>query len=253
MAERDLLVPLPGIRRHGPAALRLMILGLVSVFLVSCASSPALMTMPLPPVSPEPAVVLAPGDVIDVKFRYWPELDESQTVRPDGMISLQLLDEIRAAGLTPKQLDQQLTELYTPKIKQPVLTVIVRSLVNQLVYVGGEVNAPGMIPLNGRLTALEALIAAGGFDKASAATSNVVVIRHVDDKRYATALDMRVPLNSPESDPFYLAPKDIVYVPRTKIDRLNQWVDQYISKVIPSTVLNLSRTVGHTTYGYGTR
>lgn len=200
---------------------------------------------------PPPTVTLGPDDVIDVKFRYWPELDQTQTIRPDGMISLELVNDVAAAGLSPDELRRKLLELYATKLKEPVITVIVRKLANQQIYVGGEVLSPGMIPLVGQMSVMEALMAAGGQNKLSAQMRNVIVIRRIGDKNHTVALDLRRVLESPTSDPFFLAPHDIVFVPRTRIDNVDQWVAQYIDRVVPQTALQFSYQGKRTQYGYG--
>lgn len=182
-------------------------------------------------------LVLMPGDEIDVRFRYWPEMDDVQTIRPDGKISLQLVQGVDAAGLSPEDLQAKLVELYTDKIRDPDIVVIVRTLVNHKIYVGGEVLNPGLFDMRGRMTALEAIMMAGGFDTASAHLKNVVIVRHIDGKRYAGAVDMKAALKNPESASFFLQQNDIVYVPRTAIDQANQFVDQYFNKMVPIQVL----------------
>ena len=182
-----------------------------------------------------PELRLAPGDEIEVKFRFWPELDDRQAIRPDGKITLQEVDDVQASGLTPMELDEHLTKLYEGKLKEPVISVVVRSLAAQRVYVGGEVAEPGEVPLVGRLTALEAIMVAGGFDRTTAKPSSVVIVRHVDGKRYAAKLDLSKGLDlDGKGEPFYLAPQDIVFVPATNIDKVNLWVDKYINQLIPS-------------------
>jgi polysaccharide export outer membrane protein len=193
-----------------------------------------------------PELRLAPGDEIEVKFRFWPELDDRQAIRPDGKITLQEVDDVQASGLTPMELDEHLTKLYEGKLKEPVISVVVRSLAAQRVYVGGEVAEPGEVPLVGRLTALEAIMVAGGFDRTTAKPSSVVIVRHVDGKRYAAKLDLSKGLDlDGKGEPFYLAPQDIVFVPATNIDKVNLWVDKYINQLIPSG-LTYSHPVGNT-------
>jgi len=143
------------------------------------------------------------------------------------------VDEVQAAGLTPEELDQHLSKLYEPHIKEPVISVIVRTLANQRVYVAGEVTKPGLLNLQGRMTLLAAIMEAGGFDNRSAETSNIIVFRHADGKRYASSFDIKSILRSPESEELYLAPNDIVFVTRKGIDAANQWVDQHITRLIP--------------------
>lgn len=194
----------------------------------------------------------SPGDSIDVKFFYTPELNEIQDVRPDGKIALQLIGEVTAAGKTPAQLRLLLGKLYTPHLKDPEISVIVRSFSNQRVYVGGQVMRPGTIEVSGRITALEAIMQAGGVDYREAQVRNVVVIRHYKGTRYGYMLNMEPIMEGKESRPFFLEAKDIVYIPRTKIAKVNQWIDQYINKIIPRTGFTFSQQRGNSTIGIDT-
>src|SRR4030042_6230584 len=115
-------------------------------------------------VTPEPKLILAPGDTLDFKFFNNPELNENQTIRPDGKISLQLIGEIMATAKSPEELRELLVKLYTPQLRRPEVTVIVRTLANRRVYVGGHVTHPGLLELKPQMTALEAIIPAGGVE-----------------------------------------------------------------------------------------
>jgi len=189
-------------------------------------------------------VRLAPGDVIDVKFFTAPELNESQTIRPDGRIALQLVGEVDVEGRSPQELGDELSRLYTPHLKKPDVTVIVRSFEGRRVFVGGEVKLPGMIPMPGQMTALEAIMYAGGFEPLTAALKNVVVIRYIGNQRYGASLDMHAAIKGKEnSETFYLEPRDIVYVPRTKIVKVAQWIDQHINQLIPMIGIQWTRRI----------
>lgn len=214
----------------------------ICLMAASCKTLPDLATteFPLHPLEP-PLITLGPGDDIEIKFRFWPELNELQTVRPDGNISLQLVDDVLVTGLTPKQLDEHLTKLYESQIKDPVLTVIVRSIANQRVYIGGAVASPGLLPIIGNMTALEAVMTAGGFDVTTADTSSVVLLQNIGGKRYASILDLKSSFSNPESDQYFMRPNDMLFVPRTKIVRLNEWVAQHITGLVPEA-LNVTRT-----------
>lgn len=203
--------------------------------------------------SPSPdKVTLGPGDGLDIKFFYNPELNDSQAVRPDGKIALQLVGEVTAQGKTPAELRDELKTLYAPQLKNPEVTVIVKALVDRRVYVGGEVKKPGLVPLPGRLTALEAIMEAGGFDPRTACPSSVVIIRHKDGKRYGGIINYEEALKAKEGKPFYLEPNDIVYVPRTMIAKVNQWIDQYINKIVPRTGFTWFYPLGAGTIGMDT-
>src|SRR4030042_306695 len=115
-------------------------------------------------VTPEPKLILGSGDTLDIKFFNNPELNENQAIRPDGKISLQLIGEVMANGKSPEELKEHLVKLYTPQLRKPDVTVIVRTLANRRVYVGGHVKTPGLLELRPQMTALEAIIQAGGVD-----------------------------------------------------------------------------------------
>jgi protein involved in polysaccharide export with SLBB domain len=178
-------------------------------------------------------VTLAPGDSIEVKFFYTPELNETQAVRPDGNIALLLAGEVKAEGKTPAELQEELAKRYALHLRNPQVTVVVRSLEGRRVFVGGEVKTPGVIPMPGPLTAMEAIIQAGGFNMAAAEVENVVIIRFKERQRLGYMLNMKEALAGGDYQPFYLESRDIVYVPRTKIAELNQWIEQHITKMIP--------------------
>lgn len=199
-----------------------------------------------------PRLVLEPGDEIEVKFFYTPELDIKQTVRPDGKISLQLIPEVTAQGKTVAELRQELKKLYDPYLRKPEIAVVARSFYNQRVFVGGQVLRPGVVEMPGQMTALEAIMEAGGFDIRTAQRKSVIVIRYSDGKRQAYKLDLNKAVVGKETKPFYLKPKDIVHVPRTSIAKLNQWIDQHINKIIPDTGFFYRQTSGDSTVGIGT-
>lgn len=215
----------------------------------------------LPPENPaswpeaQPAKVeLQPGDALQLLYTYWPELNSEQLIRPDGKVSLQLVGDVMAAGKSPEELRAELHELYSEKLRNPEITVIVAEYTSHRVYVGGEVHRPGVIPIQGRLTALEAVMQAGGPVKQSAKMNSVVLVRVRDGQRYARSLDLAKSLSEPESDPFLLEPYDVIYVPRTAIDRVNQFVDQYIDEIIPRSVIwNMTYDLGDSDLRTNTR
>ncbi len=195
------------------------------------------------------SVSFLPGDIVDVKFFYTPELNESQSVRQDGKITLQLIGDVLVEGKTPGQLRQHLVELYAAELKNPEIAVIARAMHGRRVYVGGEVNVPGFLTLTTSLTALEAILQAGGFNRPNARIGGVVIIRHLDGQRYGCKLDLKDALAGKATEPFYLEPNDIVYVPQTRISKVTQWIDQNINALIPDFGFTYSRPIGAGTIG----
>ena len=154
---------------------------LVLFFLPACASKVKPVYSDFPATqgpTPSQEYVIQSGDLLDIKFFYNPELNESVTVRPDGRISLQLAREVKASGTTPAQLTELLANHYASMIKNPEITIIVRSFNSQKVYVDGEVNRAGMVPLTDPMTVLQAISQAGGM-KDTAEPTEVLVVRKI--------------------------------------------------------------------------
>jgi protein involved in polysaccharide export with SLBB domain len=221
-------------------------------FLAACAAPPPPKPMPYPEAPPPPRLSLLPGDLLEFKFPYAPELNETQTVREDGMISLPFIGDVRAGGKTPGELRSELMELYARELKKPELLVLVRSRAARLVYVGGEVVKPSALEMRQGMTVLEAIMAAGGPLVRSAELGNVVIVRHRDNRRYGGAVDLSEAFRGHEGKPFYLEPQDIVFVPRTRISEINQWIDEHITRMVPQFGFFFSVPAGTTTIGINT-
>jgi protein involved in polysaccharide export with SLBB domain len=178
-------------------------------------------------------VLLRAGDVLEVKFFYTPELDVTQSVRPDGKIALQLVGEVPVEGKTPAQVRDLLLTLYDSHLKDPKITILLKSQYDRRVFVTGEVVRPGMIQMPGDMTAAEAIMEAGGFDMDEARLDSVIVIRQTGGRWQGFKTDMKSTMEGEGMEPFYLHPRDIVYVPRTKIAKVDLWIEQHINKLIP--------------------
>jgi len=179
--------------------------------------------------------VLQPGDEIDVKFYYAPELNElAQPVRPDGKISLQLIGEVQVAGQTPGSLEKMLKDKYHGLIDKTEITVIARKFLNRVVYVGGAVLRPQAVPMAGQMTVLAAIMAAGGQDMQSAAMCEVLVLRMNGTSYKGYVLDLERELCGQDPHPFFLIPGDTVYVTRSRIADVDRWVDQHINQLWPN-------------------
>lgn len=177
---------------------------------------------------------LQPGDKLDVTFYQNPELNDNVIVRPDGRISLQLIDDVKVAGLTPPQVKEILVERYTPYLRKPMPSLSITSFGGQRVYVGGEVNSPGVITLQGRTTVAQAIFEAGGF-KTDADTTDVLIVSRGADRSPVTrtvnvkkALKGKLP---PEEN--LIKPFDIIYVPKTLMLQANEFIDHVYSFIPP--------------------
>jgi polysaccharide export outer membrane protein len=115
------------------------------------------------PATSDPNYMIGAQDVLDISVWKEPELSRSVPVRPDGRISMPLLNDVQAAGLTPMQLTAQITANLKKFIADPQVTVVVTQINSQRIYILGEVNRAGAFPLLPGMTMLEALSSAGGF------------------------------------------------------------------------------------------
>jgi polysaccharide export outer membrane protein len=165
-------------------------------------------------VPPVGLMTLAPGDELEISFLEAPNLNTTQKIRRDGHISLNILGDIEASGKTVEGLKDMLADLYAPHLQISEMTVIVRS--QTPVFVSGAVLAPGRIEMQRHLTALDAVMEAGGFDLEFAKLNGVVVIRHSKSGREEFLLDLGGVLEGKGGKPFYLKPNDIVHVPQRK-------------------------------------
>ena len=174
------------------------------------------------------------GDQLDVKFFYNPELNEQLTVRSDGKISLQLVNEVIAAGLTPSKLTAVLTKAYSAELSNPRITVIVKTSIADRIFVDGEVNRAGLFTLIGPTTVSQAIIQAGGL-KNSAKNKKIIIIRRENGGQptYMTVNYKKIIDGQGTIDDIYLKPNDIVFVPKSVISNVNAWIDLYLRQNVP--------------------
>jgi protein involved in polysaccharide export with SLBB domain len=177
--------------------------------------------------------VIRPGDELDIKFFYNPELNESVTVRPDGKISLQLVDEVQAGGLKPAELDEMLTRQYSKDLNKPEVTVIVRTFSGQRIYVGGEVNRQREMELRDRMTILQAVFQAGGFNESASPENTILIRQGPNNEPVPIRIDLKNAMyGQGDGADLFLRPNDILYIPKSAIAKANTFVNQYIERLI---------------------
>jgi polysaccharide export outer membrane protein len=123
-----------------------------------------------------------------------------------------LVGDVTAAGLTPGDLRKELLNLYSTQLVEKEVTVTVQSS-SFPVFITGAVVRPGKVLADHPMTALEAVMEAGGFDFTRANLKSVTVIRNVDGRMEHYKLNFKQVLSGSQSEPFQLRPADIVYVP----------------------------------------
>jgi polysaccharide export outer membrane protein len=167
-------------------------------------------SMPMPTSSPD--YVIGPEDVLHVAV--WKEADLTATlpVRPDGKISLPLLNDVQAAGLTPMQLADSLTEKLKKYVASPRVTVVVSQINSKRIYLVGEVGHTGAIPMLPNMTVLQALSSAGMTQFAN--TKKIYVMRTQNGKQVKLPVNYKKLVKGEQMDQNYvLQPGDTVVIP----------------------------------------
>ena len=149
-------------------------------------------TTTAPPEKPAASVasddyIIGPDDTLHISVWKEPDLTETLPVRPDGKISMPLLNDVAAAGMTPTQLAASITEKLKKYVADPRVTVVVTAMNSQKVYLTGEVLHPGPTALTPNMTVLQALAGAGFTQFAN--TKGIYVLRTVNGKQH------KIPVN----------------------------------------------------------
>lgn len=163
-------------------------------------------------LTPYSSVKLTEGDTLSITFPGSPDLNTAQRIRRDGKIDMKTVGEVQAAGKTPKELEKDILKLYEKDLVLKEVSVILQST-SYPVYVTGSVMHPGKVMAERPISALDAIMEAGGFDNAKANLKRVVVLRKEEGPVKHYILNLKDVLNGKSTQLFYLRPNDIVYVP----------------------------------------
>jgi len=162
--------------------------------------------------SADPAYRLGPEDVVHVSVWESKELTTDVTVRPDGKISLPLINDIQAAGLTPAELANVISQKLLEYIKDPHVTVVVTQLIATKIYVMGNVLKPGNYPLRQEMNVLQALSLAGGFTT-FASPRSIKLIRGTGNGREILKINYYKMIEESGEGNYMLKPGDTIVVP----------------------------------------
>jgi len=174
------------------------------------------------PVTPEHT--LSPGDVFEIRFPFSPEFNDRVTVGEDGTVSPKFAGSVIVGGLTVPEATARLKPLYAKRLKDAEMSLTVRLYAPEVFWVDGDVVHPGIIRSAVPLTLERAVTRAGGA-KPGAATDDVLVIRR-DENGTVQAYQAALAAPSGSSDPL-LKSFDVVYVPKTVIGSVNDFLATY--------------------------
>lgn len=182
-----------------------------------------------PSNAPRPNYRIRQGDKLSVKFFYQPELNEpSIIVRPDGFISLQMIDDIQVEGLTVAELKKNLEKAYEEILMEPIISVAVLEFVAPRVFIGGEVNKPGRYDLRDGKTLVEVIFLAGGFTR----DANKKMIMHArpdgrGDWQIQSVNAMQILNQKGIRKDLMLQDGDYIFIPQSRISRISKAVEAF--------------------------
>ena len=173
----------------------------------------------------EERYLLHPGDVLDIQYRYTPEFNQTVTVQPDGFISLEIGGDVKVSGRNLEQVRNVILAKAKTRLASPELIVVLKEFQKPYVVVAGEVVQPGKLEMREDITALQAVLLAGGF-KDSAKSSQILVFRKLN----ASIAEVKV-LNfktlkqtSDLENDLTLQSGDMILVPRNRISKIERYI-----------------------------
>ena len=204
----------------------------------STVAAPALTVEDIPRFSmagnfPDHIYRMEPGDTLQIRYTYHPDMNQEIVVLPDGKISVQLVGEIPVSGMTTRELEQSLAQKTSENLRDPEVIVSVSKFAERTVYIGGEVEKPGTIPYRKGLRPLQAIISAGGFRETARADSVILVRTGGSETQFISRKLNLTDSTGGIEEPLILAPHDVIFVPRSSIAEANLWVKQHITELIP--------------------
>ncbi len=176
---------------------------------------------------------IQPNDKLSVDFYLNSEFNDNVTVGPDGKIVLRMVGPLKAGGLTPDQLAQNIDDAYKSELRNPGAVVHVQNTPARRVYVQGQVQRPGSFQIQPGMTAVQAVALAGGLTPEAGGTA-VLIRRDACGEPEGSKIKLAMAMKDPgKGDDVALMPRDVVVVPRSTIANMDLMVKQYIRDLMP--------------------
>ena len=176
------------------------------------SQTPAAATVSTAPANVAPDYVIGPSDTLAVTVFKEPTMSGTLPVRPDGMISLSLVGDLQASGLTPMKLSDEIRDRLRKFINDPSVTVTVMAVNSKHIYILGEVGKPGELPFTPGLDPLQAIASVGGLGP-YANPKHVYILRKVNGKPIKIPFDYKKAIKSGDTQGVTLTAGDTVVVP----------------------------------------
>ena len=168
---------------------------------------------------------LNPGDVIEVQYRYTPEYNQTVTIQPDGYVSLEIVGDVKIGGLTLAQVRTTIIKKASVRLNDPEVTLLLKEFQKPYFVVAGEVAQPGKFEMRENITALQAIILAGGF-KDSAKSSQIILFRKINSEMAEVKVInlKKIKRTSDLEKDLALQAGDMLMVPQNTITKIERYV-----------------------------
>jgi polysaccharide biosynthesis/export protein len=175
----------------------------------------------------DPRYKLQPNDIIEIQYRYTPEFNQTATVQPDGFVTLQVVGDIKFAGLSVEEAKAALLEKARARLRDPEISIVLKEFQKPYFIVSGQVQNPGRFDFRSDTSAMDAIAIAGGF-KPSAQRSHVVLFRRSNPRPEAIVVNIKKMLkqDSLREDPM-LRPGDLLWIPENTLSDVAKWVHTF--------------------------
>ena len=195
------------------------------ILLTACAAVSAQLQRPRLRTPQEERYLVQPGDVLEVQYRYSPEFNQTFTVQPDGYVSLQVGGDVKVSGKNVEQVRQLILQKAGERLQEPEATVILKEFQKPYFVVAGEVVQPGKIEMRERVTAIQAIMLAGGL-KESARSSQILLFRKINsDTAEVKVLNLKkIRRTSDLENDLTLQAGDMLLVPRDTISKIERFM-----------------------------
>jgi polysaccharide export outer membrane protein len=172
-----------------------------------------------------PRYTLRAGDVLELQYRYTPELNQTVTIQPDGYVNLNVIGDLKISELTVHQAHDLIIQKAGDRLNDPELNLILEEFQAPYVVVAGEVAKPGKIDLRENTTAMQAVLLSGGF-LASAQSGQVLLFRQINgDTAEIKVLNLtKLRKTSDLERDVALEPGDMLFVPRDKLEKISRFI-----------------------------
>jgi polysaccharide export outer membrane protein len=168
---------------------------------------------------------LTQSDVLELKFPYVPEFDQTIAVQPDGYISLQAVGDLHVLGRSLPELKVMLAEAYADILKDPVINIVLKEFEKPYFIVAGEVAHPGKFELRGATTLTQGLALAGGHTGSAKHSQVILFRRFIGEWLEAKEVDVKKMYASHDlSEDPVLRPGDTVFVPKSAISHITPYI-----------------------------